>query len=333
MKTKIPALILGLLALAGCSKNDAPTVSSSTPSATPVGTATVTPIASTTPSATASPFADVGAQLRDLENRMDAVFADTFRSAGNWFNQTTRANSVDLREQNDKYIARLYVPKGDTSNVDAKVEHGVLHITSQNQGTVDGKNETERYEQFITLPKPVQGDKVNVQKREDVVVISVPKTTASAPAVAAATPAPAATVTASPNGSPADWADQLLAQMNQMQARLNQTVRDVFQNDVGTGASNSQLGSAMNIEDQNDKYIVHFYLPDKNLSDINVKFENNALHLVAQEQKKSDAAAGWMQSTSVTRYETMTTLPGPVKDAEMKVDRKEGSVIVTLPKS
>jgi HSP20 family molecular chaperone IbpA len=289
------------------------------------------PMISATPLPTASPFADVGAQLRDLEGRMDGVFADTFRDVGGWFNQTTRASSVDLREQNDKYIARLYVPKGDSANVDAKVENGVLHITAQNQGTANGQSETERYEQFITLPKPVQPDKVNVQKKDDVVVISVPKTTVGPPTVAAATPAP--TETSSPSGSPADWSNEMLAQMNRMQARLNQTVRDVFQNDVVAGASTSQLGSAMNIEDQKDKYIVHFYLPDKNLSDVNVKFENDALHLTAQAQKKSDTAAGNTQSTSVERYETMTTLPGPVKDADMKVERKEGSVLVTLPKA
>ncbi len=53
---------------------------------------------------------------------MDAIFADTFRSVGSWFGQSTYARSIDLREQNDKYIARLYVPQGDNSKVDAKVE-------------------------------------------------------------------------------------------------------------------------------------------------------------------------------------------------------------------
>ncbi len=125
----------------------------------------------------------------------------------------------------------------------------------------------------------------------------------------------------------------MLSNMNQMQAKLSQSVRDVFQNDLSIGASNSLLGSAMNIEDQSEKYVVHFYLPDKNLSDVNVKFENNQLHLTAQEEKKSDAAAGDMQGTSVSHYETMTSLPGPVKDADMKVERKEGSIVVTLPKA
>ena len=120
-----------------------------------------------------------------------------------------------------------------------------------------------------------------------------------------------------------------------MQAQLNQTVRDVFQDDRTLGASTSQLGSAMNIENEADKYVVHFYLPDPKLSDINVKYENGQLHLTAQEQQKqtSDMAAGNQPSTTVARYESMTTLPGPVKDSGMKVDRKEGSVVVTLPKA
>lgn len=336
MKTRFPALIVGLLMLAGCSKNDSTTYAP-TPTATPVPTATMTPMGIATPmmspsvAPASSPVADVNQRLRDLENKMDAVFADTFRGMGTWFDQSTRANSVDLREQTDKYIARLYVPKGEKPKVDAKVENGVLHIVAQNEGSSNGAAETERYEHYVTLAKPVQADKINVEQKDDVVVISLPKITPSAPAVAAASPA--ATATASPSGSPADWADTMLAQMNQMQMRLNQTVHDVFQNDMTLGASTSQLGSAMNIENQSDKYIVHFYLPEKNLSDVNVKFENNQLHLTAQEQKKSDAAAGDMQGMTVARYETMTTLPGPVKDAEMKVERKEGSVVVTLPKA
>lgn len=334
MKAIFSTLLVSFLALAGCSKSD--TSTTYTPTPVPIATATIVPTATPvmSPSATAtptsSPFADNDVRLRDLETKMDSIFADTFRGVGNWFDQSTHATSVDLREQNDKYVARLYVPRSDHSKVGAKVENGVLHITAQNEGTANGATETERHEEFIALAKPVQTDKVDVQQKQDVVVITVPKTTASAPAIAAASPAP--TATASPSESPADWADAMLAQMNQMQAKLDQSVRDVFQNDSASGASNSQLGSAMNIDDQADKYVVHFYLPDKNLSDVNVKFENNQLHLTAQEQKKSDAAAGDMES-SVARYETMTTLPGPVKDADMKVARKEGSVVVTLPKA
>jgi HSP20 family molecular chaperone IbpA len=338
MRTRFSALLFSLLMVAGCSKSDSAATTTPTPTPTPSATATITPgnsPASTTlisPTPAGSPFADVDVRLRDLEGKMDSIFADTFRNVGGWFNQGTRASSVDLREEKDKYIARLYVPAGDNAKVDAKVENGVLHITAQNSGTVNGKTENERYEQFITLGKPVNDNNVQVEKKNNVVVVTVPKASASAPAVAAASATPAATATASPSESSTDWADQMLAQMNQMQARLDQSIREVFQNDA-LSTSTSQLGSAMNIEDQKDKYVVHFYLPDKNLSDVNVKFENNQLHLTASEQKKSDAAAGNMESTTVAHYETMTSLPGPVKEAEMKVERKEGSVLVTLPKA
>lgn len=110
MKTKFPIVFVSLLALAGCSKKESTTYLPSptaTPSVAPSVAATSTPIMSPSP----TPLADVTTQLRDLENRMDAVFADTFRGMGTWFDQSTRANSVDLREQNDKYVARLYIPK------------------------------------------------------------------------------------------------------------------------------------------------------------------------------------------------------------------------------
>ncbi|HJT82803.1 MAG TPA: Hsp20/alpha crystallin family protein, partial [Chthoniobacterales bacterium] len=205
MNAKFFTFFVSLLILVSCSKNDSTTsvaTATPSPSVSPIATATATEPATTTPvptlSPTASPFADVGAQLRDLENRMDSIFADTFRNVGSWFNQETNATSIDLREQNDKYIARLYVPSGDSSNVDAKVENGVLHITAQNQGTVNGKQETERYEQFIGLAKPVNAGDIKVEKKNDVIVVTVPKTTASAPAVAATTATPAASASESP---------------------------------------------------------------------------------------------------------------------------------------
>ena len=332
-------VILSLLVsfLVGCSKGDSAVYSSTptpTPSrgstATPSAAATGSPLLSPSPFPTGSPFADV--RFNDLGAKMDAIFADTFRSVGSWFGQSTYARSIDLREQNDKYIARLYVPQGDNSKVDAKVENGALHITAQNEGTINGKTETERYEQMIALPKPVQADNVKVEKKDDVVVITVPKATVSAPAVAAVTPVPTATASFA---SGADWADTMLSQMNQMQAHLNQSIQDIFHNDLMAGASTSQLGSAMNLEDLPGKYVVHYYLPGRNLSDVNVKFENGQLHLSAQKQQKTsdDTAAEKTQSTTVARYESMTTLPGPVKESEMKVDRKEGSVVVTLPKA
>ena len=59
-------------------------------------------------------------RLRDLETQMDNLFANSFRDFGAFFGQSRLASSVDLREQNDKYVARVYVPNGETSKVNAR---------------------------------------------------------------------------------------------------------------------------------------------------------------------------------------------------------------------
>lgn len=76
-------------------------------------------------------------------------------------------------------------------------------------------------------------------------------------------------------------------------------------------------------------------MPDRDLSNVDVKFENGHLHLTAREEKStsSNAAAGTMQNVERGRYEEMIALPGPVKDSDMKVDRKGASIVVTLPKA
>ena len=85
------------------------------------------------------------------------------------------------------------------------------------------------------------------------------------------------------------------------------------------------------MDDQKDKYVVHFALPNRDVSNVNVNFENGELHLSAQEQKSSSTNS--QQSIERGRYQEMITLPGPVKQSEMKVNRQANAVVVTLPKA
>ena len=283
---------------------------------------------------------------------MDSIFAGAFQHLGPWFDQSQMASSVDLREENDQYVARLYLPHADTSKVDARVENGALRITAHEQQTTSGKSETEQFDQLITLAKPVQADKIRVDKKQNVVVITVPKTAASAPAVAKNSPAPAVAnnspaagvasnspapnASASPWASPADSDTAMFQQLARMQSEMDQEIHKIFQNDFAEGASTSQLGSAVNVDDQKDKYVVHFYLPDQKASDVDVKFQDGQLRLTAEEKNNNTSnttANGTTQSSSAARYEEMLTLPGPVKQNQMTVDRKAGSVVVTLPKA
>jgi HSP20 family molecular chaperone IbpA len=91
----------------------------------------------------------------------------------------------------------------------------------------------------------------------------------------------------------------------------------------------------VNLDDRKDKYVVHFYLPDRNVSDVSVNYKDGQLDLTANQQQNTSkqTANGTMQSSASSRYEEMITLPGPVKDKDMTVNRQAGSVTVTLPKA
>ena len=69
-------------------------------------------------------------RMRQLDDQLDSVFADTFRDFGDPFRDSAFASSIDLREQKDKYVVRVYVPDSDTSKVSAKVEGNTLHVTA-----------------------------------------------------------------------------------------------------------------------------------------------------------------------------------------------------------
>jgi HSP20 family molecular chaperone IbpA len=270
--------------------------------------------------------------MRDLEARMDSVFARAFGNVGSWFDESTLASSVDLREQNDRYIARLYMPHADTGKVDAKIDNGALRITASGVRTVNGQTTKENYEQTIALPKAVEADKIKIDRKQDMVVITVPKTLSSAPNVASA---PSPVPTTSPATTSTDWDDIMFNRFADMQRRMDEAVHDVFAGDRLNGASTSQLGSAVNVDDQKDKYVVHFYLPARDLTNVKVDFENGQLHLTAEEQKNATnkSSTGTVETSSSGRYEEMITLASPVKDKEMKMERKNGAVVVTLPKA
>jgi HSP20 family molecular chaperone IbpA len=323
-----------------CSKTEpSSAVATSTPTATVTESTSSAAgaVPTISPLPTGSPFADVQLRMRDLQSQMDNVFAETFRDLGTSFGQTGFASSVDLREQKDGYVARIYLPNGDTSKVNAKINDGNLDITMNGSQTKNGTSETENYEQTITLPQPVRADQMQIQRKPNMVVISVPK--ANPTAVSQNSPvensSPNALASASPSSVAESWDQRMIGDMRQMETRMDQMFHNAFPNDMFGGPNALRLGSSVNIEDQKDKYVVHFALPQQDISNVNVNLENGELHLSAREQKNtsSNGASGTAQSVERGRFEEMITLPGPVKEDQMKINRQANAVVVTLPKA
>ena len=275
--------------------------------------------------------------MRKLQSQMDNIFAQTFHDFGTSFGQTGFASSVDLREDKDKYVARIYLPHGDTSRLNAKINNGNLDITINGPGGTSAAAPSENYEQIITLPQPVRADQLQIERKPNMVVITVPKTTASAVAQASPviSPSPTQTVSSSPPGVSENWDQQMIDNLRQMQRRMDQVLQNTFPNDLLSASNALRLGSTVNVEDQKDKYVVHFTLPDRDISNVKVDFKNNELHLTAQEKEQASntAPSNTAETIERGRYEEMITLPGPVKQSEMKVDRQANAVIVTLPKA
>jgi HSP20 family molecular chaperone IbpA len=224
------------------------------------------------------------------------------------------------------------LPNGDTSKVNATINGNNLEITMNGAETKNGAAQSERYQEIISLAQPVRADQLQIQRKPNMVVISVPK---SSPSTVATTSgqSPVPSVTASPAFSSAlnAWDQRMIDDMRQMEARMNTMFQNAFPNDLSSRNATLELGSTVNVDDQKDKYVVHFALPNRDVSNVNVNFENGELHLSAQEQKNSSTNS--QKSVESGRYEEMVTLPGPVNESEMKVNRQANAVVVTLPKA
>ena len=77
------------------------------------------------------------------------------------------------------------------------------------------------------------------------------------------------------------------------------------------------------------------YLPDRDMQNINVTLEDRALKIEAKDEEttKKEDKAGALHSTRKAAYSQLVTLPGPVQSEKMKVEKKEGMIVVTVPKA
>jgi len=263
---------------------------------------------------------------------MDSIFSDSLSALNRELTQSALTSSIDVREQKDKYVVRVYVPGADTSKIDANIKNGSLHITTGSQQTKNAAGALQ-YEEIVSLPEPVQADRMKIDRKQNLVVVTVPKLT-SGP-VAAESPMASATPASSGYASLSNLDQHMVDEMRRMQNHMNQIFRDGFPNDLLNGTSVSRLDSAVNVDDEKGQYVVHFYLPDRGFKDVNVNFENGRLDLVARESKNASHQTDSTntQTAETAQYEQMIMLPGPVKESEMKVDRRASTVVVTLPKA
>jgi HSP20 family molecular chaperone IbpA len=142
----------------------------------------------------------------------------------------------------------------------------------------------------------------------------------------------------SPFGTPGPW--DPMADMQRMQTEMNQ----FFSRAMSEFGSNPNLlsmrnepgfASTLDVRDKGDHYEIHAFLPSAAINNVKVTAEsNNMLRVTASQsnQQKNDSNNSETLMSEFGEYQQLVSLPGPARTKDMKVERKEHEVVITIPK-
>jgi HSP20 family protein len=272
------------------------------------------------------------------EDKMSDKFRDTWHKLwgddkGESMSEKSIATaSVDLREQKDSYILRLNLPNRDLDKVEVKLDGDMLHIVAP------AEDKAGRYEQVVALAdvKVNAEPKIERKPKDNLIVVTVPKSEGAAVAKTESTPS-----LPDPSLLPlTDWDRDILAQMERMRREMDRAFSEAFRDFRLEPAykgffDEARFASALDLQEEGENYVVRAYLPERQMKNLNVTVEGQTLKIEAREEEttKKEDKGEVLHSTRKAAYSQMLTLPGPVQSQKMKVDRKEGMVVVTLPKA
>jgi HSP20 family molecular chaperone IbpA len=268
-------------------------------------------------------------KMKNWQEKMSETFRDTWR--GLWQNKdaknigdsTLATASVDLREQQDSYTVRLNLPNRDVNNVEINLSGERLHIVAPAEGNAG------RYEQDIRLEGVGANATPQIERKDNLVVVTVPKSSDVAGTKPALSP------------SPSDWDAwdrDVLEHMTRMQREMDRIFHQAFlefrsRPEFGEFFNQARFGSSFDLQEERDKYVVRAYLPERDMDNVNVTIEGQVLKLEAKgENTRREEKEGVLFSRKA-QYSQVLTLPGPVQTDKMTVERKENMLVVTLPKA
>jgi HSP20 family molecular chaperone IbpA len=112
-------------------------------------------------------------------------------------------------------------------------------------------------------------------------------------------------------------------------ARFRQSPRmNIFADDAGYSLS-------LDVRELKDRYEVRAFLPDAKATDAKVKLDGNRLEVEAthRQTQPSQGNQGPATVTEWGRYIQTVELAGNLKTDQMKVERKEHELLITIPKA
>jgi HSP20 family protein len=123
-------------------------------------------------------------EFESLLDRYNRTSGSAMRNQGNGdLSFADWAPSVDIEEQDDKYLIKADLPGVDKKDIDVKLENGTLSIRGEKRLESESKegkrHRTERFHgtfaRSFTLPDLVDADKVDASYRDGVLTLHIPK--------------------------------------------------------------------------------------------------------------------------------------------------------------
>jgi HSP20 family molecular chaperone IbpA len=130
---------------------------------------------------------DVLERMDRMQREMDNIFNQSFAEVQNqsgfntFFDQARFDSSCDIQDEGTKYVVRAYLPDRDMNNVNVTIEGQILKLEAKGESTQQGNkgnavfSQNAQYSQILTLPGPVQTDKMTVDRKDNMLVVTLPK--------------------------------------------------------------------------------------------------------------------------------------------------------------
>jgi HSP20 family protein len=260
---------------------------------------------------------EAATRIRKFQNHLSKIFRDTHDKD---VSKAAYSASVDVREGLENYTVRIHLPERDVSKVDVSLDGRTLRIAGE-----------QSYEQSIVLRHAKPDAKLDTERQEHTIVVTVPK--GEKQSVASSEPS----LQRSPFLAPDKWEQDVLSRMETMRKEMDRAFDTAFKEfrlDSQGFFDKPEFGSSFDLTDEKDHYVVRAYLPGRDTQGVEVTVEGQTLKISAKAEirKRDENKSGIAESFSVSNYAQTFTLPGPVDGQKKKVERKEGLVEITITK-
>lgn len=282
-------------------------------------------------------LSDITEKARQAQERMSKHFRDTWQELRESVDAKARSKfsvstaSVDLREQNDGFTIRVNLPGHDVEKTEVTLMNGnTLRILAP-AGEKSG-----RYEQTLVLDGLAAEAKPHVEKRpqDHLIVIHLPKSATAAKPEPKTPEMPPETLPLPSDG----WDRAMLERMERMHREMDEMFHHAFEDMPDLPGEldffdQARFGSSVEVREEDGQYIVRAYLPDRDAENVKVTIDGERvlkIDAVAEETAGKDGEDVITKRKS--HYSQLLTLPGPVDAAQLKVDRKKGMLVISVPK-